>query len=647
MARLDPAQIKKRMEKSLTKDKILKRKVEKQKQKEIYQEKWYKDELSKREKELEEVAPTKADEKESDSKKELKAKNSLPTFFDNLDINTLFDPMMNFLDKNGKVRKMDFEKYKKNERLFEPALVGIDVDSSLNDELADFYGKIFSDNEDYKQLLAKRKEVAKRLKDAKLGRIEREEMQEKFNLDISELDEIEDEQKQKELEKIVQEYEEQGFTREDLDLILDEEIPTVENEAVWDKLGEFRTSFFSRISKFFQRYVPIYNRYTCTCCGKAKELDEYYVYYNIVNASRTDYHGNVRLSICKKCSEKLFNYLFLEESFQNIEVATKKWCAYLNIYYDEKIVVQAIRNFNVNEHENHFVKEYLDLIYLNEENIEKTFLDSPFLYQAFDVVDRKNNDIEDSENGEDSIGNASKDSEPFLWTKEDIRNKKQVVRMIGYDPFGYEDDENKVVLYNDLLNILDTGMENDMVKVQAAVQIVLGFFKIRQLDEQEFTMRKANASLADLRALSELKAKELSAISKFCSDNGFSERYAISKAKGENTFTGILKKMNEDLFEDAVLNKYDIDTSVTIQQAAEASITAIFRQLNLSSAEYGAICSSQLAELQKLRKENEMYIEQIRKMKIEDKKEELIKTAKEENSYFDDGDDDESDEDDE
>ncbi len=624
MARLDPAQIKKRMEKSLTKDKILKRKVEKQKQKEIYQEKWYKDELSKREKELEEVAPTKADEKESDSKKELKAKNSLPTFFDNLDINTLFDPMSNFLDDKGKVRKIDFEKYKKNERLFEPALVGIDVDSSLNDELADFYSKIFSDNEDYKKLLAQRKEAAKRLKDAKLGRIEREEMQEKFNLDISELDEIEDKQKRKELEKIVQEYEEQGFTREDLDLILDEEIPTVENEAVWDKLGEFRTSFFSKISKFFQRYIPIYNRYTCTCCGKAKELDEYYVYYNVINASRTDYHGNVRLSICKKCSEKLFNYLFLEESFQNIEVATKKWCAYLNIYYDEKIVVQAIRNFNVNEHENHFVKEYLDLIYLNEENIEKTFLDSPFLYQAFDTTSGKNESSED----ENSIAEASKDSEPFLWTKEDIRNKKQVVRMIGYDPFGYEDDENKVVLYNDLLNILDTGMENDMVKVQAAVQIVLGFFKIRQIDEQEYTMRKSGASIADLRALSELKSKELSAISKFCSDNGFSERYAISKAKGENTFTGILKKMDDEKFENALINRYDIETSTTIQQAAEASITAIFKQLSLSDTDIWKTCQDQLAELLKLRKENALFAEQIRKMKYEMKRLELVEEAK-------------------
>ena len=41
--------------------------------------------------------------------------------------------------------------------------------------------------------------------------------------------------------------------------------------------------------------------------------------------------------------------------------------------------------------------------------------------------------------------------------------------MIGYDPFEYEDDENKKVLYKDLMGMLEPGMENDMVKLQAAI----------------------------------------------------------------------------------------------------------------------------------------------------------------------------------
>ena len=617
MARLDPNQIKKRMEKSLTKDMVLKRKVEKQKQKEIYEEKWYKDEVEKRTKELEDVAPVET--VETEGQKEVRAKNALPTFYDSLDLNSLFNPVDLIRGENGKAVKIKLEKYKANERLFEPALIGIDSEASLQDALVDFYSKIFSDNEDYKRLLAQRKEVSERLRKARLSRIEREELKKKFNLDVSELDDISSEKEQAELDKIVQEYEEQGFTRDDLDLILDEEIPTIGNEDIWEKLGKFRTGFFGKISNFFHRFVPVYDKYICTCCGKAKELNEYYIYYNIANASRADYQGNVRLSICKDCSEKLFNYLYLEESYKNVEVATKKWCAYLNIYYDEKIVIQALRNFNVNEHKYHFIKEYLDLIYLDEANIEKTFLDSKFLYNAFN---------EGTDEDSQEIKEIEKTNEPMTWTKEDIRNKKQVLRMIGYDPFEYETDKNRVILYSDLLNMLEDGMENDMVKVQAAIQIVISYFRIRQLNAQEFEMRKANASLADLKALGEIKTKEMNMITKFSQDNGFSERFATAKAKGENTFTGILKKMDEDHWENAMVNKYDIETSVCIQQAAQASIEAIFRQLNFSESDAWKTCQDQLAELLKLRKENAFLTEQIRLMKTEVKRLELQEQAK-------------------
>jgi hypothetical protein len=59
---------------------------------------------------------------------------------------------------------------------------------------------------------------------------------------------------------------------------------------------------------------------------------------------------------------------------------------------------------------------------------------------------------------------ASTDEAPFDWNKEDAKNKSVVLKMVGYDPFAYESDENKKVLYRDLLNMLDEGMRNDLVK---------------------------------------------------------------------------------------------------------------------------------------------------------------------------------------
>lgn len=114
---------------------------------------------------------------------------------------------------------------------------------------------------------------------------------------------------------------------------------------------------------------------------------------------------------------------------------------------------------------------------------------------------------------------------------------------------------------------------------------------------------------------------------------------------GENTFTGILNKMNEDKFEDALVNKYDISTSVTIQQASDASFASIFKQLSMSETDAWKTVQDQLAELIKIRKENEMLTEEIRKVKYELKKIELKKEAMESGVNFDEDSDDYEDED--
>lgn len=625
MAVLTDREAKRRVDRALQKDRVLKSKVEKQKKKELYSEKWYQDELKKRQKELEEVAPT----KEDDTKKN---RNLLPTFFDSFDINTLFDPVKLIRDDNDKNVKIKLEQYKQNERIFEPTIVKTDSDCYKVDELKEFYNRTYTEDEEYKQLVERRKELERKLNENRKARLVEEKNLKTYNITSESLKILEDEKK--EIEDLIAEYEEQGITSDDINKLEDNEVPSINNKTIWSKLGEFRSNFFAKCSQYFYRFVPVYDKYICTCCGKAKELDEYYIYYNESNLSRMDPFGNVRLSICKKCSEKLFNYLYIEKANKSVEVAMKMFCANLNIYYENKILVQALRNFSVNEHENHLIKEYLDLLYINEENIEKNFLESPFLIGGFNKNNNQNI-IELDENGDmiEDPDEIAKDTEPMTWTKEDIRNRKQVKRMIGYDPFEYETDENKVILYNDLLNMLEAGMENDMVKVQAAIQIVLGYFRIRQINQQEFEMRKTNASLADLKALAEIKSKELNAISKFCQDNGFSERFATAKAKGENTFTGVMKKMLNDKFEIAIPNKFDIDTSVTIQQAADASITAMFKQLNMSTAEYGVLMGKQLKEIESLRKENALLVEQMRKFKYDEKKQELIQEAKDNGVY--------------
>ena len=86
--------------------------------------------------------------------------------------------------------------------------------------------------------------------------------------------------------------------------------------------------------------------------------------------------------------------------------------------------------------------------------------------------------------------------------------------------------------------------------------------------------------------------------------------------------------MNEMKYEDAILNMYDIETSKSINQAAEASFAAIFSQLNMSEAEVYKTCQDQLKKLVEMQRENTTLKENLRlakreiaEMKLEKEKE--------------------------
>ena len=96
--------------------------------------------------------------------------------------------------------------------------------------------------------------------------------------------------------------------------------------------------------------------------------------------------------------------------------------------------------------------------------------------------------------------------------------------------------------------------------------------------------------------------------------------------------------MNEDKFEDAIANLYDIRTGETIQQAADASFKAIFSQLNMSEGEAWKTIQDQLAELLELRKQVASLKEEVRQAKYEASKAELKMQAMERGIEVDDDD---------
>lgn len=393
---------------------------------------------------------------------------------------------------------------------------------------------------------------------------------------------------------------------------------------------EYLQKYYTIWMKYFGRYVPLYNKYVCTCCGRPLPQGEYYLNYNEMDLARVEPTGKMHTHLCKDCCKRLYEYLFFEKAKEDGQVAMMWFCSALNIYYDETIYLQAKQECSKKDSKKHIIDSYMSIMNQSATAKGKVFLESKDIQEMIGSGGVNGNDRQDKDkkiiNSKDgSVGDDTENG----WSKQDLEAKRLVLKNVGYDPFYFEPEENRKILYKDLLGMLEAGMELDGLKVQAACQIVLAFSRIRELNERERRMMSGDGSVAELKNLADLKNKQLDTITKFSRDNGFGERYAIAKAKGENSFTGIMSKMNEMKYEDAILNMYDIETSKSIEQAANASFKAIFNQLSMSDAEYAKQCTEQLQRIQKLTREKDALQEENRKLKYEMTKRDLEEKAKE------------------
>lgn len=377
------------------------------------------------------------------------------------------------------------------------------------------------------------------------------------------------------------------------------------------KLPEYLQQLYQSWMKYFNRFVPLYDKYVCSCCGKALPQEKYFLAYNEGNLGRIEPNGRMHTHICIDCCKNLYEYLFYEKAEKDGEKAMKWLCSYLNIYYDDVSYFKAKKAMEEKDRKTHIVEEYMNVISRSATLKGKVFLESPDIDVSQNQGDSKADKIINSK-----TGSVPEDLEEE-WSKADLEAKRQVVKMVGYDPFYFEVEKDRKILYKDLLGMMEQGMELDGLKVQAAIQIVLSFKNIRELNEKYRKKSDTDAPVSELKALSELKKKELETITSFSRDNGFGERYAISKAKGENTFSGIMAKMNEMKYENAILNMYDVETSKSINQAADASFAAIFNQLSMSEAEVYKTCQDQLKKLLALQRENATLTENLRLAKRE------------------------------
>ena len=192
------------------------------------------------------------------------------------------------------------------------------------------------------------------------------------------------------------------------------------------------------------------------------------------------------------------------------------------------------------------------------------------------------------------------------------KNRKDVIRLLGYDPFDGEKIEDQPLLYSQLIGYLDAGGDgnDDMMRTSSAITIVRGFSQQAKIDDKiAKAMANTNANPAELKTLLDAKKNLSATISQLAEQSCLSLKHNKNASKGENTWTGKIKKLKELNLREAEVNGFDIGTCRGMQQVLEMSDASIMRQLALDESEWSEMVAEQRQLLIKVQNERDVYKE--------------------------------------
>jgi hypothetical protein len=192
------------------------------------------------------------------------------------------------------------------------------------------------------------------------------------------------------------------------------------------------------------------------------------------------------------------------------------------------------------------------------------------------------------------------------------KNRKDVIKLLGYDPFEGEKLEDQPLLYSQLIGYLDAGGDgnDDMMRTSSAITIVRGFSQQAKIDDKiARAMANTNVNPAELKTLLDAKKNLSATISQLAEQSCLSLKHNKNASKGENTWTGKIKKLKELNLREAEVNGFDIGTCRGMQQVLEMSEASIMRQLALDESEWSEMVAEQRQLLIKVQNERDVYKE--------------------------------------
>lgn len=250
-------------------------------------------------------------------------------------------------------------------------------------------------------------------------------------------------------------------------------------------------------------------KFLCYCCGNEMIRSKFYVSSDPFNSvGVTPY--------CKDCLEKIArNYNNNYKEFGDVTKASlMNACERMDVPYLEKIWESSYNEVN----DPSLKKPKTNIWAAYVKNIKMP---------NYNGLRWRDSDIFKGETS--NINNDTEDKIASTMTPEVLdeykTNKRDLIRLIGYDPFAnYPVEQDLPVLYAQIISYIDEETKNDGMKMNAVIQIVQAFNQIQKLNDAINELladtKKLNSNNGTIKQHSDTISKLLSGANALAKDNG-------------------------------------------------------------------------------------------------------------------------------
>lgn len=354
-----------------------------------------------------------------------------------------------------------------------------------------------------------------------------------------------------------------------------------------------------KIEELEEELEKIKNGGFCYMCGKHKKREDFYVCTDpLIQSGITP--------ICKRCASRLA----LRVDANGHEHEVTKDSMQLALKYLNKPFLNSVWDSSVQESENLVagkVKSNPAMAYFKniqmKQYIGDTYFDSDMFKERVIYEDEKTPQmIVEEHSGQDTYDDY-------------IKNKKDVIRLLSYDPFEQEAVSDQPFLYAQLLGFLDSGGDenDDMMRNSSCISIVRGFLQMSKLDNSIANLmsdfKNLDKNSATIKSLQESKGKLSTIITQLAKESCISLANNKNAKKGENTWTGKIKKIKDLDLRQGRVNGFDIETAKAMRQVMDLSHKSILQELKLDETDWSDMVAEQRDMIINLQKKLDQYME--------------------------------------